>query len=153
MRCQVILENSSAKRQGQLYSTRQPIVQAVIPFMAIPLLICDDSAMARKQVARSLPQGWDVDITYASNGLQAVEAIRQGKGDIVFLDLTMPEMDGFGVLETIRDAGLKAMVIVISGDIQPVARERVLQLGAITFIKKPVNEPKLREILETYGLL
>lgn len=121
--------------------------------MAIPLLICDDSAMARKQVARSLPQGWDVDITYASNGLQAVEAIRQGKGDIVFLDLTMPEMDGFGVLETIRDAGLKAMVIVISGDIQPVARERVLQLGAITFIKKPVNEPKLREILETYGLL
>ena len=121
--------------------------------MAIPLLICDDSNMARKQVARSLPKNWDVDITFASNGLEAVEAIRQGKGEMMFLDLTMPQMDGFGVLETIRDENLKSIVIVISGDIQPVARERVMQLGAIEFIKKPVSPEKLAETLETYGLL
>ena len=104
--------------------------------MAIPLLICDDSNMARKQVAKALPEGWDVSISYASNGLEALAAIRQGKGEMVFLDLTMPEMDGFGVLETIRNEDLKSVVIVISGDIQPVARDRVLQLGAIDFIKK-----------------
>ena len=121
--------------------------------MAIPLLICDDSNMARKQVAKALPQGWDVSISYASNGLEALAAIRQGKGEMVFLDLTMPEMDGFGVLETIRKEDLKSVVIVISGDIQPVARDRVLQLGAIDFIKKPVNQEKLLQILETYGLL
>lgn len=121
--------------------------------MAIPLLICDDSQMARKQVAKSLPEGWDVSITYASNGLEALAAIRQGKGEMVFLDLTMPEMDGFGVLETIRKEDLKSVVIVISGDIQPVARERVLQLGAIDFIKKPINGDKLKSTLQTYGLL
>lgn len=109
--------------------------------------------MARKQVAKALPQGWDVSISYASNGLEALAAIRQGKGEMVFLDLTMPEMDGFGVLETIRKEDLKSVVIVISGDIQPVARDRVLQLGAIDFIKKPVNQEKLLETLETYGLL
>lgn len=109
--------------------------------------------MARKQVAKALPEGWDVRISYASNGLEALAAIRQGKGEMVFLDLTMPEMDGFGVLETIRKEDLKSVVIVISGDIQPVARDRVLQLGAIDFIKKPVNQEKLLQILETYGLL
>ena len=121
--------------------------------MSIPLLICDDSNMARKQVARALPEGWDVEITYATNGVEGLQAIREGKGEMVFLDLTMPLKDGYGVLEAIRSEGLKAMVIVISGDIQPVARERVTQLGAIEFIKKPVDKEKLAVILSQYGLI
>lgn len=121
--------------------------------MAIPLLICDDSNMARKQVLRSLPAGWDVAITYAENGVQGLAAIRAGKGEMVFLDLTMPELDGYGVLETIRAEDLNAMVIVISADIQPEARERVLKLGAIDFIQKPVNAEKLAETLKKFGLL
>lgn len=109
--------------------------------------------MARKQVARSLPDGWDVEITFASNGFEALQAIREGKGEMVFLDLTMPEMDGFGVLEAIKDEDLKSVVIVISGDIQPVARNRVKLLGALDFIQKPINKEKLVGTLETYGLL
>ena len=62
--------------------------------MPIPLLICDDSAMARKQVRRALPENWDVDVTMATNGVEGVDAIRQGKGEMVVLDLTMPELDG-----------------------------------------------------------
>lgn len=121
--------------------------------MAIPLLICDDSNMARKQVVRSLPQGWEVDITFAGDGQEALEAIRNGKGEMVFLDLTMPELDGYGVLERVRNEDLKSVIIVISGDIQPEARERVKALGALDFIKKPVDGDKLRHVLETYGLL
>ncbi len=121
--------------------------------MATPLLICDDSTMARKQVARSLPERWDVDITFASNGFEGIEAIRAGKGEMVFLDLTMPGMDGYGVLETIKRENLKCMVIVISGDIQPEARDRVKGLGALDIIKKPVNAEKLRDVLMTFGLL
>lgn len=109
--------------------------------------------MARKQVARALPEGWNVTITNASNGIEAIEAIRAGKGEMVFLDLTMPEMDGFGVLETIRDEQLKCVVIVISGDVQPVARERILELGALDFIKKPIDKDKLRQTLVHYGLI
>lgn len=121
--------------------------------MGIPLLICDDSAMARKQVARSLPESWDVDITFAINGLEGIQAIRDGLGEMVFLDLTMPEMDGYDVLQAINDEGLKTVVIVISGDIQPTARERVIKLGALDFIKKPVNQEKLFDVLHHYGLI
>ncbi len=121
--------------------------------MSIPLLICDDSNMARKQVARSLPADWDVEITFATNGVEGIEAIRAGKGEMVFLDLTMPEMDGYGVLDTIKAEGLKCVVIVISADIQPEARERVISAGALEFIKKPINGEKLMAVLTQYGLL
>ena len=121
--------------------------------MATPLLICDDSLMARKQVARSLPADWDVDITFASNGVEGIHAIRDGKGEMVFLDLTMPDMDGYQVLEAVQNEGLKAVVIVISGDIQPTAKARVQELGALDFIQKPINAVKLAEVLHTYGLI
>ena len=121
--------------------------------MPIPLLICDDSNMARKQVTRSLPADWDVDITYAANGVEGIEAIRAGKAEMVFLDLTMPEMDGYQVLEAVKAERHKSIVIVISGDIQPEARERVLSLGALEFIKKPINKDQLAAVLHRYGLM
>ena len=122
-------------------------------FMTIPLLICDDSNMARKQVAKALPAGWDVDITFATNGVEGLQAIREGKGEMVFLDLTMPDMDGYQVLEAVKAEGLDAMIVVISGDIQPDALTRVTKLGAMDFIKKPVSPERLQEVLRRFGLI
>jgi two-component system chemotaxis response regulator CheY len=121
--------------------------------MVTPLLICDDSMMARKQVARSLPSDWEVEVTFATNGIEGLQAIRDGKGEIVFLDLTMPDMDGYQVLEAIKAEGLNTMVIVISGDIQPNAQLRVTQMGALDFIQKPVNPEKLADTLRKFGLI
>ena len=122
-------------------------------FMATPILICDDSSFARKQMARALPKDWDVEITFAENGQEGVDAIRAGKGEVVFLDLTMPVMDGYGALEIIKKEDLPAMVVVVSGDIQPEAMARVKQLGAMDFIKKPINEEKITLVLTEFGIL
>ena len=111
--------------------------------MSTPVVICDDSSFARKQMARALPKDWDVDVTFAGNGEEAVIAIKEGKADVLFLDLTMPILDGYGVLEAIRAEDLPTMVIVVSGDIQPEARDRVKSLGALDFIKKPVTTENL----------
>lgn len=121
--------------------------------MATPILICDDSSFARKQMARALPKDWEVDITFAENGQEGVDAIRAGKGEVVFLDLTMPVMDGYGALEIIKKEDLPAMVVVVSGDIQPEAMARVKQLGAMDFIKKPINEEKITHVLTEFGIL
>ncbi len=120
--------------------------------MSTPILICDDSNLARKQMARALPKNWDVDISFASNGLEAIEAIKSGKGDVLFLDLNMPEMDGYEVLEVVRRDDLPTMIIVVSGDIQPEAHRRVMKLGALDFIEKPVKSSQLEEILDRYGI-
>ncbi|MDH3354172.1 MAG: response regulator [Chromatiales bacterium] len=121
--------------------------------MTIPVIICDDSSFARKQVARALPKGWDVAISFAANGREGIEAIRAGKGDILFLDLQMPDMDGFEVLEAIRAEDLQTLPIVISGDIQADSQKRVKELGAVTFIKKPVDATELSATLDDYGVL
>lgn len=120
--------------------------------MATKLLICDDSNMARKQVARSLPDDWDVDVSFAGNGVEGIEAIKAGKGDVLLLDLNMPIMDGYQVLEAILKQDLPTLTIVISGDIQPEAHQRVTSLGALDFIQKPVNKDKLTEVLLSYGV-
>ncbi|PWK53330.1 response regulator [Pleionea mediterranea] len=121
--------------------------------MTIPVTICDDSTLARKQIARSLPKNWDIDITFATNGVEGLQAVKDGKAEVLFLDLTMPEMDGYQVLEQIFHQQLNAMVIVVSGDIQKEARERVMSLGALAFIKKPADNDQISMLLEEYGLL
>lgn len=120
--------------------------------MSLPVLICDDSPLARKAVARSLPKDWDISVSFAENGKLGIEAIKEGKGDVVFLDLNMPVMDGYEVLETIQNEDLNALVIVISGDIQPEAHKKVSELGALDFIQKPIVDGVLINLLASYGI-
>lgn len=120
--------------------------------MSTKIIICDDSNMARKQMSRALPEGWDIEISLAKNGLEAIELIKLGGQELMFLDLTMPVMDGYQTLEAIRKDDLPILVIVVSGDIQPEARERVKKLGAIDFIKKPVEKSIVNSVLKAYGI-
>lgn len=103
-------------------------------------------------MARALTH-WNVDITETTNGLEALEAIRSGKGELLFLDLNMPLMDGYEVLSRIRSNDLPTLTIVVSGDIQPEARERVLEQGALDFIRKPIDLQQLSLTLKAFGLL
>lgn len=120
--------------------------------MPTPVLICDDSNLARKQIVRCLPSDWDVDVSYAENGKQAIEVVTMGQVDVLFLDLNMPVMDGYEVLEAIQKQELPTLIIVVSGDIQPEAHDRVMSLGALDFIRKPIDPDKLAEILDKYGI-
>ncbi len=120
--------------------------------MKLPVLICDDSRLARRQMARSLPQGWDVELSFAENGAEAIDMIHQGRADLLFLDLNMPVMNGYEVLDLIRSDDLPTMVLVVSGDIQAEARSRVMAKGALDFIQKPVSPDQIRDVLLRYGI-
>lgn len=120
--------------------------------MPLNVLICDDSGFARKQLARALPSDWNINIHFASNGQEGLEQILSGHGDLVFLDLTMPVMDGYQVLQAIKDEALKTKVIVVSGDIQPAAHAQVMQLGALSFIKKPCSADEIASLLTKFNL-
>lgn len=118
--------------------------------MSYPILICDDSALARKQMARSLPPTLDANITFAEHGLEALNKLEQSEFKLMFLDLTMPVLDGFETLEAIRSRGIDIPVIVVSGDIQPKAKERVMALGAKGFIQKPIDKDELKGFLRPF---
>lgn len=120
---------------------------------AVSLLICDDSSLARKQLLQALPAGWTADISQATTGLEALQRIRQGGIDVLLLDLTMPEMDGYQVLAQLRQEQLSCKAIVISADVQDEAVRRVLELGALAFIKKPADPIHLHQTLASLGLI
>jgi len=103
-------------------------------------------------MALTLPSDWDIEISFAKNGQEAIDAIKEGLGDILFLDLNMLVMDGYQTLEEIKRLDLPTMVIVVSGDIQPEAHKRVKDLGAVEFIKKPTSQQVLVGLLEKFGL-
>lgn len=117
------------------------------------LLICDDSNLARKQLLRALPAGWPVAVTQVETGGAALERIRQGGIDVLILDLTMPGMDGYQVLAALRREGLSCKAIVVSADVQDEAVRRVLELGALAFIRKPAEPLHLYQTLASLGLL
>jgi two-component system, chemotaxis family, chemotaxis protein CheY len=121
--------------------------------MAIPILVVDDSAMSRKLVIKALPQEWDVEIHQASNGQEALDVYKTSNAQIMLLDLTMPVMDGFEVLENLQREGQKPFVIVISADVQPKAQERVMELGAIAFLKKPIKTEEIKQVLKEHGVI
>lgn len=119
---------------------------------SISLLICDDSSMARKQLLRALPPQWAVQVSQATNGEEALQLIREGGIDLLLLDLTMPVLDGYGVLTALREEGLSCKVIVVSGDVQDEAVRRVTELGALAFLKKPAEPARMLEILQRLDL-
>lgn len=116
------------------------------------ILICDDSALARKVLAKSIELLPNQQILFAENGQQALEQLYGKSIDVMFLDLTMPEMDGYQVLQQMpHDYPTK--VVVVSGDVQDQAIARCMDLGAYTFIQKPFSNSHAAEIFTRLGLI
>ncbi|MCT7552739.1 response regulator [Aliarcobacter butzleri] len=114
------------------------------------VLVTDDSKMARKMVIRSLEESSikDLEIFEAQNGQEAIDLYKEISPKIVFLDLTMPIMDGFEALKRIKEIDENAKVVIISADIQKLSMDKVRELGAFNFIKKPIDSLKMQQILE-----
>jgi serine phosphatase RsbU (regulator of sigma subunit) len=109
------------------------------------LLVVDDTEVNRDLLNRRLA-ALGHSIATAENGRQALEILGRGGIDLVLLDIMMPEMDGFEVLERMRaDAALSRVpVIMISAvdEIESVAR--AIELGAADYLPKPFNTVVLR---------
>ncbi len=121
--------------------------------MCPSVLICDDSNMARKQVFRSLPEQWKTSVQTATNGAEALTLLRDNSVEVLFLDLTMPGIDGIGVLQGVQRLKLDCSVFVISADVQPEMQAKVKVLGAKEFIRKPVQADILVNHLQQHGLI
>ena len=115
------------------------------------VLIVDDSRVARVMLMKSLPKfGWTIE--EAADGSEALKKLQQGSFDLVFLDLTMYDMDGSEVLKRMKKLHIDVPVIVVSADFQQKMREQVIGLGALEFASKPITSEEVEEILDREGL-
>jgi sigma-B regulation protein RsbU (phosphoserine phosphatase) len=110
------------------------------------ILVVDDVAENRDLLLRRLQRLGFKAIDQAQNGNEALAAIAATAYDLVLLDIMMPELDGFGVLEVLKRDGrineLPVVVISALNEIEPVVR--CIELGAEDFLFKPFNPTLLR---------
>ncbi len=123
--------------------------------MIASILVVDDSKSSRKVNVALIRElvGSEVTCLEASGGEQALQILASQHVDLVLLDLTMPGVSGFDVLTEMRRRNLNSRVIVVSADIQRLAKERVAALGATGFIDKPIRMEPLRAILSHLGVI
>lgn len=102
------------------------------------VLVVDDSATIRAVLGKMLAQDGHVVID-AGDGEAALGLARENLPDLIFLDIVMPDLNGFGVLRALRrDARTRAIpVIMISGNPQATEQFHMQRLGADDFLKKP----------------
>ncbi len=111
------------------------------------ILIVDDSPISRKILRKVLPPG-NYDIREGSSGQECLEKYAESRPDLVFLDLTMPGMDGFQTLELLKRQDPSAKVIVVTADVQSGSRTRVMDLGAVGVIAKPPSTEAIAAALK-----
>ena len=110
------------------------------------ILVVDDESDVRELLRKFLTRrGYEVDT--ASDGMAAIEAIRDTRPDIVLLDIRLPKIDGLSVLKRLRDEADEVAIITMSGIADEDTARRSLELGAADFITKPFNLPYLETSL------
>lgn len=120
--------------------------------MATPLtaLIIDDEPLARQELQYLLDDAGGVTVlAHGTNGIEAVELIRNHKPDVIFLDVRMPGLDGFAVLKKVLGAGRRAALpqIVFATAFDQYA-VKAFEVNAVDYLLKPFDNKRLLKTLE-----
>lgn len=112
----------------------------------IRALIVDDEPLARDRVKRFLAGEQDIEVIgECTDGLEAVSAIENLKPDLIFLDIQIPEIDGFAVLEKVGVENLPSVIFVTSYDQYAL---RAFDVHAVDYLLKPYNRERFQRSLE-----
>lgn len=117
--------------------------------MNAKILIVDDSAMDRLIISNILT---DCEYYTACDGLEAMDILHKQKMDLIILDLNMPRMNGFEMLEVLKnDAILSQVAVIILTNYDETENEiKGLSLGAVDYVRKPLNLESLRKRIEVH---
>jgi two-component system LytT family response regulator len=114
--------------------------------MKVRTLIVDDMRLARNRLARQLEQDPDVElIGECAGGNEAIAAIREMRPDLVFLDVQMPEIGGFDVIEALGADAVPVVVFVTAYDQFAI---RAFEVSAVDYLLKPFETARLQEALD-----
>jgi len=116
--------------------------------MSLSTVIVDDEQLARDELAYLLKNIGDVDVVaQGKNGLEAVNLIREHNPDLVFLDVQMPGLDGFGVIKKLLDKKVALPKIVFSTAFDQYA-VRAFEVNAVDYLLKPFDKKRVMQSVE-----
>src|SRR5215469_5811201 len=115
--------------------------------MPIRVLLSDDEALARGRLRSLLNEEDDLEIVAeCGDGKSAMALISEEDPDLVFLDIQMPEVDGFGVVEALQKQGKLPLTIFVTAYDRYAMR--AFEVHALDYLLKPVNKERLGEALD-----
>ncbi|HZD32246.1 MAG TPA: LytTR family DNA-binding domain-containing protein [Candidatus Angelobacter sp.] len=115
--------------------------------MAITAVIVDDEQLAREELAYLL-KGTEVEVlAQGKNGVEAVNLIRELSPDIVFLDVQMPGLDGFGVIKKLLDRKVPLPQLVFATAFDQYA-VRAFEVNAVDYLLKPFDKKRVAQAVE-----
>src|SRR6202050_1047314 len=118
------------------------------PIMSLSAVIVDDEQLARDELAYLLKDIGDVDVVaQGKNGVEAVNLIREHSPDLVFLDVQMPGLDGFGVLKKLLDKKIPLPKIVFATAFDQYA-VKAFEVNAVDYLLKPFDRKRGAESLQ-----
>lgn len=112
------------------------------------VLVVDDSALDRR-LASSILEQMPADVRAAANGLEAMEMIAEEAPDVVVTDIQMPKLDGFGLVERVRNEYPMLPVILMTAFGSEETAVRALQLGAASYVPKDKLSEQLVETVQS----
>lgn len=112
------------------------------------ILIVDDNDDNRDVLARRL-QKHGFDVTQASGGKLAVTQATSDAPDLILMDLSMPELDGWAATRLIRSQSLSMPIIALTAHAMPGDRERAIDAGCTDYQTKPVELDRLLVAIES----
>jgi DNA-binding LytR/AlgR family response regulator len=116
--------------------------------VALTALIIDDEPLARQELLYLLQSAEGVEVlAQGSNGIEAVELIREHKPDVVFLDVQMPGLDGFAVLKKLIDKKMALPQIVFATAFDQYA-VRAFEVNAVDYLLKPFDRKRVLKAVE-----
>ncbi|MEO7823661.1 MAG: LytTR family DNA-binding domain-containing protein [Gemmatimonadaceae bacterium] len=113
---------------------------------SLRVLIVDDESLARQRLLSLLTRVPDVEVVgECQNGLEAVASIRETRPDLVFLDVQMPELDGFDVITEVGTDKMPPVIFVTAFDDYAVS---AFEFGAFDYLLKPVDHVRFHQTLD-----
>lgn len=114
--------------------------------MTFRVLVVDDELLARQRVLHFLQKAADFEVVgECTNGLEAVKAIEELNPDLVFLDIQMPELDGFGVIEAVGTDRMPTTLFVTAYDQHAL---KAFEVHALDYLLKPFDSERFDQALE-----
>ena len=111
------------------------------------ILIVDDSPVSRKIMKSCIPEDKGFELFEAGDGRSGIDKYQQINPQLTFMDLTMPVMDGMQALQEIIKIDPKAIVVVCTADVQMKTIFKVMNLGALMVVRKPINKQAIEDAL------
>jgi two-component system response regulator LytT len=116
--------------------------------MSLSALIVDDEELARDELSFLLKDVGDVNVVaQGKNGLEAVQLIREHNPDLVFLDVQMPGLDGFGVIKKLLDKKIALPKIVFATAFDQYA-VKAFEVNAVDYLLKPFDKKRVAQSLQ-----